>query len=140
MTNMRNSQTCTICYVNLILATIAVMHGEAVQVIGEVVGGARVKIPVVVGDTMGDHVARAVTIALIDMVEAVATLESFMAKLLVDLALGAIAAVAATSLAAVLTRGATLAAATTATPTGGLATVVAVHVEALVRVTSDGVR
>src|SRR6266542_1391405 len=101
MTNMRNLQTCTICYVNLILAIVVLMHGEAVQVVGEVVGGTRVEVPVLVSRAMRDHVARAVIVALIDMVEAVATLESFMAKLLVDLALGAIAAVAATILATV---------------------------------------
>lgn len=62
MTNVRNFQTCTVCDLNLILPTVALVHRQAVEVAGEVVGGTGIEVPVVVAVTVCHHVAAAMLV------------------------------------------------------------------------------
>ena len=73
MTNMRNFQTCTICNLNLILPTIALVHRQTVEVAGEVVGGTTIKVPIVVAVTICHHVAAAMVVRLVGVIVAIAT-------------------------------------------------------------------
>ena len=73
MTNMRNFQTCTICNLNLILPTIALVHRQTVEVAGEVVSGTGVEVLIVVTVAVFSHVVAAV-IGLVVMVAIIATI------------------------------------------------------------------
>ena len=75
MTNMRNFQTCTICNLNLILSTIALVHRQAVKVVCEVVDGTSIEVPVVVAVAVCHHVAAAVPIRLVGMIVALAAVD-----------------------------------------------------------------
>ena len=73
MTNVRNFQTCTICDLNLILPTVALVRRQTVEVAGEVVGGTGIKVPVVVAVTICHHVAAAMVVRLVGVIVAIAT-------------------------------------------------------------------
>jgi hypothetical protein len=66
MTNMMDMHTCSVCGVDLVIATIAFLHGELVKLGGEVVSRARIHIPAgvdVVGGSVATRVVVVVTVA-----------------------------------------------------------------------------
>jgi hypothetical protein len=86
-TNMRNSHTFTICGMNLISTDVVVMHGQAIKIARDVVGGATVCVPVVVDADARCSSCSSARLRNIVLLEAMPTVVGSMTDLQADLAL-----------------------------------------------------
>src|SRR4051812_47284652 len=100
MTNMLDVHTCAIGRVDLIMAIVPLLHGELIQLTSDVVGGARVTIPVGVDTVVVDDVGLAILLFVV-LVEAVPALSCLVALLAANLADGAVSTFATATATAV---------------------------------------
>jgi hypothetical protein len=54
-TNINNVYTYTVCHLNLVIATVMLMHGELLQFPSDVIGGPRIEVPVGIRRVDGSH-------------------------------------------------------------------------------------
>jgi hypothetical protein len=73
MTNMMDMHTCSVCGVDLVIATIAFLHGEFVKLDGEVVSCTGIHIPAGV-DVVGGSVAAHGVVVVATIATTVATI------------------------------------------------------------------
>ena len=99
MTNMGNRQTCTVGHLNLILPAIALVDLKTFQLTRQVIGGARVHMPVLVGTAATragrGRIARPRGRRVVVLVEAVPAMISLVPPVFANLAPGALALAAA---------------------------------------------